>query len=211
MPGSRNHRGYDSSDYTYNRGQDRTRPRVRRRSSSYDYSDHNYSRGQRSTRPQLHHRSSSYDDRYDRRPRTTRRYHDYSDHDDYDDYDGYSTAPKRRQRARSEGHPSRRRRQERSRSRSREWREETARKRRDQAIRSALTAGAVEAVRQRNRPGEWMGAKGIRVATAAMSAGAIDTAVDRDPRRKGKRKLLGSALVGIFVDKITRGLGGGRH
>lgn len=83
-----------------------------------------------------------------------------------------------------------------------------ARERKNKAIRSALTAGAVEAMRQRNRPGDWLGAKGVRVATAAMSAAAIDTAVDRNPRKSGKTRLVTSALGGLFVDKLASGLRG---
>lgn len=80
------------------------------------------------------------------------------------------------------------------------------RQKKDQAIKSALTAGAVEAFRQRNRPGEWMGEKGLRVATAAISAAAIDTAVDKDPRKKGKGKIIASSLGGLVVDKLASGI-----
>lgn len=85
---------------------------------------------------------------------------------------------------------------------------EVARERTNQAIRSALTAAAVEAMRQRNRPGDWLGAKGVRVATAAVSAAAIDSAVDRNPKKSGKSKLVTSALGGLFVDKLANGLRG---
>lgn len=88
--------------------------------------------------------------------------------------------------------------------------EQFSREKRDQAIKSALTAGAVEAFRQRNRSGEWLGEKGLRVATAAMSAAAIDSAVDRNPRRKGKRNVIGSTLGGLVVDKLANGIRG-RH
>lgn len=179
MPSSRHHREYD-----------------------YDDSDHEPSRSRGRTRPRAQHRSSSYDDRYryGSRPRSSRRHHD-DDDGAYDSYDDYASPPPRRRHARSEGHARRRR--SRSRSRSRDYHDEVGRKKRDQAIKSALTAGAVEAFRQRNRPGDWMGEKGLRVATAAMSAAAIDTAVDKDPRRRGKRNVIGSTLGGLFVDKMA--------
>lgn len=204
MPRSRHHRDYD-----------------------YDNSDYESSRGRRPghARPRAHHRSSSYDDRYryGSRPRTSRRYHDDIEDDDtvYDSYDDYASSRPRRRHTRSEVGARRHRSRGRSRSRSRstsrslslsrEYHDEIGRQKRDQAIRSALTAGAVEAFRQRNRPGDWMGEKGLRVATAAMSAAAIDTAVDKDPRRKGKRNVIGSTLGGLFVDKVAGKVLGGRR
>lgn len=84
------------------------------------------------------------------------------------------------------------------------------RQKRDQAVKTALTAGAVEAFRQRNRPGDWMGERGIRVATAALSAAAIDAAVDKDPTRKGKRNIVKSTIGGLVVDKLASGIRGRR-
>lgn len=51
-------------------------------------------------------------------------------------------------------------------------------RKRSRALKAALTAGAVEAFRQRKRPGEWVGQKGVRVATAALSAGLIDIGLE---------------------------------
>ncbi|KAJ4424027.1 hypothetical protein N0V82_001274 [Gnomoniopsis sp. IMI 355080] len=182
MPNSRRHRTHDDPDYKSTRSRGRTRPHVSRRSSSYD-------------------------DIYDRdesRPRRSRYRDDYSD---YSDDDGSIPPRRARRRAKSEG----RHRRHRSRSLSRgSFDEQMSREKRDQAIKSALTAGAVEAFRQRNRPGEWLGEKGLRVATAAMSAAAIDSAVDKNPRRKGKRNLIGSTLGGLVVDKLANGIRG-RH
>lgn len=169
-----------------------------------DYDDKNgRGRGRDERRPRATHRRSSYNDKYDRRPsRRSRRHDDYES--DYDsDYDSVSPPPRRRL-TRSEG-----RRQPRSLSRGYDH-EEFERQRRDQAIKSALTAGAVEAFRQRNRPGEWMGERGIRVATAALSAAAIDTAVDHDPKRKGKRNIVKSTIGGLVVDRLANGMRGRR-
>lgn len=191
MPNSRHYR-------EYGRGRDR------------DYEDSDYDSGgsRERVRPRVHHRSSSYDDRhrFESRPRGSRR------HDDYNDLGYGSPSPPRRRHTKSEERSHRHRRRSisrsRSRSRSRDRHEEFARGRRDQAIKSALTAGAVEAFRQRNRSGEWMGEKGLRVATAAMSAAAIDSAVDKNPRRKGKRNVIGSTLGGLLVDKLASGIRG---
>lgn len=193
MPGSKYYRHDDNSAYDHDYDQDR-----------------DYSRGRDRVRPRPHHRSSSYDDRYEyRRPQSTRRRYDaYSDNDDDDDDDyhyGRQSSRPKRWHTKSAG-PSRRR----ERSESRDWYEQMAREKKSQAIRSALTAGAMEAVRQRNRPGDWLGERGLRVATAAMSAAAIDTVVDRHPRKRSKTKLVTSALGGLVVDKLARGVGG-RH
>lgn len=190
MPGSRHYRHHDDFDYDHD----------------YDH-DRDYSRGRDRARPRPYHRSSSYDDRYGRRQRSTRRYDVYSDDSDSDsDYDRVRRAPGRSKTRRSRRHTksaddSRRR----ERSESRDWHEKMGQEKRNRVIRSALTAGAMEAVRQRNRPGDWLGARGMRVATAAMSAAAIDSAVDRNPRKSGKTKMVTSALGGLVVDKLLRG------
>lgn len=175
-----------------------------RRHRAYDKSDHSHARSRSHARPRVSRRSSSYDDTYRGRDESRPRRSRY--HDDYSDYD--SPLPRRSRDAKSEAGRSRR---QRSPSVSRDsFDEQISRERRDQAIKSALTAGAVEAFRQRNRPGDWLGAKGIRVATAAMSAAAIDSAVDKNPRRKGKRNVIGSTLGGLVVDQLASGLRG-RH
>lgn len=199
MPGARHRRDHD-------RGYD---------TSGHD--DPPRSRG-RAQRPRAPHRSSSYDERYHRRrPRDSRRYDDgYSDYESYSDDDVASPPPRsRRRHTKSVGGRPRRGRDRRDRSYSRSPSRhrddgDFDKRRRDQAIKSALTAGAVEAMRQRNRSGDWVGEKGIRVATAAMSAAAIDTAVDRDPRKKAKRNVIGSTLGGLFVDKLATGIRGRR-
>lgn len=78
-------------------------------------------------------------------------------------------------------------------------------KKRNQAIKAALTAGAIEAWRQKDRPGEWMGQKGVRVATAAISAGVIDAGLDKEPGSGTVGRLMKSAIGGLVVDKIANG------
>lgn len=193
MPESRRHRNPDSGrNSTRARSPSRTRPRAHRRSSSYD---------------DRHHRHQSHRSE----PRSRRsRHHDF-DSDYYSSSSSRSPSPPRRpsrlRRAASSILPSISRRR---RSPSRDSfvdDEQFSRERRDQAIKAAVTAGAVEAFRQRKRPGGWLGKKGLRVATAAMSAAAIDSAVDRNPRRKGVRNVVGSSLGGLVVDQLANGMG----
>lgn len=216
---SRQYRHYDEDDSDsgadYPRGRDRARPRAHRSARSPSHGD-------------------GY---YDRRPRSSRRRDEYYSHDEDDDYYHHSSgddsdAQRRRRRRRrpslrtgdhaqrreprrqhtTPARPGHRRRHDGDRSRSRDWHqdEDVARERKNQAIRSALAAGAVEAMRQRNRPGDWLGARGLHVATAAMSAAAFDSAVDRNPRRRGKTKLVTSALGGLLVDNLASGIRGRR-
>lgn len=164
------------------RSQSRPRPRPHRKSSSCDDGDH---------------------DRDKSRRRRSRRHSEYSG----DSSKYASPPPPRRARARAtpEGGP-RRRHHSRSASHDGGFNEQISREKREQAIKSAVTAGAVEAFRQRNRPGPWLGEKGVRVATAAVSAAAIDSAVDKNPRRKGTRNVLGSTLGGLVIDKVASAL-----
>lgn len=82
---------------------------------------------------------------------------------------------------------------------------EDSRKKRNQVIKAALTAGAFEAVRQRNKSGDWVGGKGIRVATAALSAAAIDAGFDKNPNRGALGNIIKSTIGGVIVDKIANG------
>ncbi|KAI1832031.1 hypothetical protein DTO027I6_8323 [Penicillium roqueforti] len=74
-----------------------------------------------------------------------------------------------------------------------------------QAARAALTAGAVEAFKQRKEPGEWAGAKGKRVLTAAVAAAGTDGLVDRDPSKHGTRHVLESTLAGLAASHFVGG------
>ncbi|KAB8339116.1 hypothetical protein FH972_022052 [Carpinus fangiana] len=74
-----------------------------------------------------------------------------------------------------------------------------------QAAQAAIVAGAVEAFRVRNEPGEWKGAKGKRIATAAIGAGGIDKLIDRDPDNKTKRHLVEAVLGGLAANRLANG------
>ncbi|KAL2834534.1 hypothetical protein BJY01DRAFT_83948 [Aspergillus pseudoustus] len=74
-----------------------------------------------------------------------------------------------------------------------------------QAVKAALTAGAVEAFRARKEPGDWSGAKGKRVLTAAIAAGGTDGLVDRNPDKHSKRHILESTLAGLATNRVVNG------
>ncbi|PWY81929.1 hypothetical protein BO70DRAFT_362355 [Aspergillus heteromorphus CBS 117.55] len=74
-----------------------------------------------------------------------------------------------------------------------------------QAVRAALTAGAVEAFRVRKDPGEWTGEKGKRILTAAITAGGTDGLVDRNPDKHSKRHIIESTLAGLAANHFING------
>lgn len=74
-----------------------------------------------------------------------------------------------------------------------------------QAARAALTAGAAEAFRSRKDPGEWTGAKGKRVLTAAVTAAGTDGLVDKDPKKHGTRHVIESTLAGMATSHFING------
>ena len=74
-----------------------------------------------------------------------------------------------------------------------------------QAAKAALLAGATEAFRVRNEPGGWGGAKGKRILTAAIGAGGIDAAVDRDPDHNSKRHILEAVVAGLAGNRLING------
>ncbi|THC95180.1 hypothetical protein EYZ11_005339 [Aspergillus tanneri] len=74
-----------------------------------------------------------------------------------------------------------------------------------QAVKAALTAGAVEAFRSRKEPGDWTGAKGKRVLTAAITAGGADGLVDRDAKKHAKRHVVESTLAGLAMNHLMNG------
>ncbi|KAL3480257.1 hypothetical protein BJX99DRAFT_221008 [Aspergillus californicus] len=74
-----------------------------------------------------------------------------------------------------------------------------------QAVKAALTAGAIEAFRARKEPGEWSGAKGKRVLTAAVAAGGTDGLVDRNPDKHSKRHIIESTLAGLATNRVVNG------
>lgn len=96
----------------------------------------------------------------------------------------------------------------RSRSRARGSKKSTRSKSEEkmqQAIRAAITAGAIEAFRVRNEPGEWKGEKGKRILTAAITAGGADGLVDKDPRKHEKRHIIESTLAGLATNHFVNG------
>lgn len=74
-----------------------------------------------------------------------------------------------------------------------------------QAAKAALLAGATEAFRVRKEPGGWGGAKGKRILTAAIGAGGIDAAADRDPDHKSKRHILEAVVGGLAGNRLING------
>ncbi|OKP12173.1 hypothetical protein PENSUB_2333 [Penicillium subrubescens] len=96
----------------------------------------------------------------------------------------------------------------RSRSRSRD-RDRNHRQRSEQrlaqAARAALTAGAVEAFKSRKDPGDWTGAKGKRILTAAVTAAGADGLIDKDPKKHSGRHVVESTLAGLAASHFVRG------
>ncbi|KAI4129441.1 MAG: hypothetical protein LQ338_002222 [Usnochroma carphineum] len=90
----------------------------------------------------------------------------------------------------------------RSRSRSVDQKEKI-----QQAVKAALTAGAVEAFRSRKEPGAWTGDKGKRIVTAAISAGGVNRALTsgRDPDKKDGRHGLEAVLGGLATSHLVNG------
>jgi len=74
-----------------------------------------------------------------------------------------------------------------------------------QALQAAITAGAVEAFRDRHEPGGWSGHKGERVFTAAVTAAGVDAVIDRDPDTHSKRHIAESALAGLAANRVING------
>ncbi|KAF1943213.1 hypothetical protein EJ02DRAFT_400852 [Clathrospora elynae] len=74
----------------------------------------------------------------------------------------------------------------------------------EQAAKAAIVAGAVEAFRSRKEAGPWTGAKGQRVATAALGAAGIDSLIDRNGKHE-KRHIAESALGGLVTARLANG------
>jgi hypothetical protein len=79
------------------------------------------------------------------------------------------------------------------------------RKKWQQAAKAAVVTGVIEAVRSRNEPGPWTGAKGQRIATAALAAGGVDGFLDRDPNKKSKRHIIESVVGGLAANRLANG------
>ena len=74
-----------------------------------------------------------------------------------------------------------------------------------QAAKAALLAGATEAFRVRNEPGGWGGDKGKRILTAAIGAGGIDAAADRNPDKHSTRHILEAVVGGLAANRVVNG------
>lgn len=74
-----------------------------------------------------------------------------------------------------------------------------------QAAKAAVLTGVIEAVRSRNEPGGWTGAKGQRVATAALGAAGVDGLLDRDPEKHSKRHIIESVVGGLAANRLANG------
>jgi hypothetical protein len=75
----------------------------------------------------------------------------------------------------------------------------------EQAAGAALVAGAIEAFRIRNEPGKWTGAKGARIATAAIGAAAIDAGIDKDPDKHSKMHIAEATIGGLIINHLANG------
>ena len=73
-----------------------------------------------------------------------------------------------------------------------------------QAVKAAVTAGAVEAFRSRKEPGGWQG-QGKRVLTAAIGAAGINGAIDKDPNHHSTRHTIEAALGGLASNRLING------
>jgi hypothetical protein len=73
-----------------------------------------------------------------------------------------------------------------------------------QAAKAALLAGATEAFRVRNEPGGLAG-NSKRILTAAIGAGGIDAAADRDPEKHSKRHILEAVVGGLAANYAVNG------
>lgn len=73
-----------------------------------------------------------------------------------------------------------------------------------QAVKAALTAGAVEAIRSRKDPGGLAG-RGKRVLTAAIGAAGINEAISGDPNHHSTRHTIEAALGGLAGNRLING------
>jgi len=159
-----------------------------------------------------HHRHPSRGSDYDHDRQLVRRraYHSSSPTRRHSYYGGHGHSHHHHHHSHGHDHKDRDRDRHRGRSYTRheERHYERSRSRWDRGLAAAVDAAAIEAFRVRKEPGTWAGQKGRRVATAAISAGAIGAATEHrnpdhgDSDKKGK---LGSALGGLVVNRLVNG------
>lgn len=70
---------------------------------------------------------------------------------------------------------------------------------------AALDAGAMAAIRMRREPGNWVGAKGGRVAAAALGAAALDAFMERDGQRGKIQRAAETTLTSMIMSKVSAG------
>lgn len=83
--------------------------------------------------------------------------------------------------------------------------DDTSSRRVEHAVNAAIDAAAVEAFRLLREPGGWLGAKGVRVATAALGAAALDSVIVRDPGKHSKQTLAKSTIGGLLINRLANG------
>jgi hypothetical protein len=212
------------AEYRQTKYRESYEPRAPRRDRDRyddDYSYASYDRGRPSR--DHHDRGGYYSDEYERRPKPQRRKSVVDKAKDFAEAAGLggvvgaitgrdrSRSRHRRDdrgydsdrhgdRYRDDRRSSRYSSSERSRSRgdksSKKW---------EQAAKAAVVAGAIEAFRSRKDPGPWTGEKAQRIATAALGAAGVDSLVDKDPDKHGKRHVAESALAGLVAGRLANG------
>lgn len=146
------------------------------------------------------------DDHHHRhRPSSPHRHHTRDSHWDRDStrHRSYHSTPPSRHRSRSHGRHHDHDRRNPSRADHTSW---------TRGFAAGANAALVEAVRLRKEPGPWTGKKGQRIATAAISAGAIGAAADHHKQHhhsgrdgNGEKGVLGSTLGGLVVNRLVNG------
>lgn len=187
---------------------DSRRPRRSRRYDDYSDSDDDYSSDDA---PRRSHRERDDRQRQPQRHRSTR---DGRNDRSYENYD------KRRPRSVDDRHHSSRNDRYHSRERDRDYGDRdydrsrapeddsrTSQLKIQNAVNAGLKAGALEAFRLRKEPGPWVGAKGVRIATAVFGAAMADTALEknRDPERHRKTKSAKATLSGLVLNRFLNG------
>ncbi|KAF2637023.1 hypothetical protein P280DRAFT_136673 [Massarina eburnea CBS 473.64] len=189
----------------------------RTRSAHRDYDHDDYYRHDRGRHPRDDDYDDDYHERHDR-PKPQRRKSIVDNIKDFGEAAGLSSVigavtGRSKSRPRHDrdydsdryGHDERRSRRYSSGSRSPSRRGGKSTDKWEQAAKAAIVAGAVEAFRSRNAPGPWTGEKGQRIATAALGAAGIDSLVDKDPGRHGKRHVAESAIGGLLANRVANG------
>jgi hypothetical protein len=73
----------------------------------------------------------------------------------------------------------------------------------EHALQQGVCAGAEVAFRIRNDRGSWVGEKGIKVASAAMTSATLDLLFATDQKKHPLTHLVVSKVERIIIDRIT--------